>query len=465
MASIAVLPILIGLAVDYAIQFQARFDEAVADGLTGTRPPEPRPPTAAPRSPPPVSPPPPASSPSSSPYADGPQLRPAAPDRHRPRFPPRTHRWIRGPQLCRLAGAVSRLRPRGGSENGASARRTLPLRGPALAPVTSPARPASPGARRRPRPGRDRLGRRHPDRDRSDIRSLAPQNLAAVEDLNDLQDTTGVSGQLDVSVEAPDLTDPATIAWMAGFKQRVLAKTASAAKTRAASRPTSVPDPALSDFLTRGGGRADPRRASTRRWRRSRPTPCGRSRRSIQRPAGRAPGAALLRDPRPVAGGSAGADRPGPRRDRRARLAGGAAGRGRGAAGRPPGDRRRIRRRPLRQPLLADACRPAGGRSGAARSSTARSRRALVPLVPTLLATGWASLVLWLTGIPLNPMSAALGALTIAIATEFGVILAGRFHEERRGGHGVEEALRRPMAAPAPRCSPPGRPRSPASRC
>jgi hypothetical protein len=69
--------------------------------------------------------------------------------------------------------------------------------------------------------------------------------------------------------------------------------------------------------------------------------------------------------------------------------------------------------------------------------------RALVPLVPTLLATGWASLVLWLTGIPLNPMSAALGALTIAIATEFAVILAGRFREERGGGRGVEEALRR----------------------
>ena len=32
MASIAVLPILIGLAVDYAIQFQARFTEARASG-------------------------------------------------------------------------------------------------------------------------------------------------------------------------------------------------------------------------------------------------------------------------------------------------------------------------------------------------------------------------------------------------------------------------------------------------
>ena len=35
MASIAVLPVLIGLAVDYAIQFQARFDEEVEAGASG----------------------------------------------------------------------------------------------------------------------------------------------------------------------------------------------------------------------------------------------------------------------------------------------------------------------------------------------------------------------------------------------------------------------------------------------
>ena len=49
MASIAVLPILIGLAVDYAIQFQARFDEAIADGARrAPRPPEPRRPRGGP---------------------------------------------------------------------------------------------------------------------------------------------------------------------------------------------------------------------------------------------------------------------------------------------------------------------------------------------------------------------------------------------------------------------------------
>ena len=43
-------------------------------------------------------------------------------------------------------------------------------------------------------------------------------------------------------------------------------------------------------------------------------------------------------------------------------------------------------------------------------------------------------------------MSAALGALTIAIATEFSVILAGRFHEERGAGRAGREALRRAYA-------------------
>ena len=53
-------------------------------------------------------------------------------------------------------------------------------------------------------------------------RSWRRRTSQAVRDLNELQDATGVSGELDVSVEAPDLTDPATIEWMAGFKQRVL---------------------------------------------------------------------------------------------------------------------------------------------------------------------------------------------------------------------------------------------------
>ncbi len=71
------------------------------------------------------------------------------------------------------------------------------------------------------------------------------------------------------------------------------------------------------------------------------------------------------------------------------------------------------------------------------------ARRALVPLIPIVFATGWSSLVLFATGVPLNPMSATLGALVIAIATEFSVMLSARYHEERAGGGTVGEALRR----------------------
>ncbi len=68
--------------------------------------------------------------------------------------------------------------------------------------------------------------------------------------------------------------------------------------------------------------------------------------------------------------------------------------------------------------------------------------RALVPLLPIALATGWSALVLEAIDIPLNPMSATLGALVIAVATEFSVILAARYHEERARGLSVGESLR-----------------------
>jgi predicted RND superfamily exporter protein len=70
-------------------------------------------------------------------------------------------------------------------------------------------------------------------------------------------------------------------------------------------------------------------------------------------------------------------------------------------------------------------------------------RRALVPLVPIVLATGWSALILFATGIPLNPMSATLGALVIAISTEFSVLLSERFRAERRAGLTPAEALAR----------------------
>ena len=82
-----------------------------------------------------------------------------------------------------------------------------------------------------------RLGRSAPRSGlSSDIRALAPQSLPAPsQDLNRVQDATGVSGELDVSVEAPDLTDPATIRWMAALQAAgARARTGSQGPSRAA---------------------------------------------------------------------------------------------------------------------------------------------------------------------------------------------------------------------------------------
>jgi uncharacterized protein len=73
-------------------------------------------------------------------------------------------------------------------------------------------------------------------------------------------------------------------------------------------------------------------------------------------------------------------------------------------------------------------------------------RRALVPLAPIVLATGWSALVLFAVRVPLNPMSVTLGALVIAISTEFSVLLSERHRQERRAGHDTLEALRRAYA-------------------
>jgi uncharacterized protein len=439
MAAIAALPVLIGLAVDYAIQLQARYDEAVEGGVTGR--------DAA----------------RQAAAAGGPTIATAC--------------------LATVAGFLAlQLSPVPMVRTfgllllvGVAIAFALALttgfaalslrRGGRWAEKSPPGRHIGPSAPGIARWGRERglgMALEHPLRvlgvgaalavvgwgagtqieTVSDIRELAPQGLPAVRDLNELQEATGVSGQLDVRVEAPDLTDPATIEWMADFKQRVLRANGFAGENPSCLEAEICPGPALSDFLTRGGGELTRRGIEE--------TLAALSPYALRQVApldpetGRVGGEALLsfgiraqslEDQQELI-------------DRvRAEI---------GEPGEPGGPPAGVEVQPAGLPVLAaesatdlSASRywlTLAGLLAVALVLLAvyRSpRRALLPLLPPLLATGWASLVLWLTGIPLNPMSAALGALTIAIATEFGVILAGRFDEERRGGRGTEEALRR----------------------
>jgi len=429
MAAIAALPILIGLGVDYAIQFQARFDEALAAGARG------------------------AEAARAAALAGGPtigaallataagflalQLSPTPMIRS---FGLLLVVGVGVAFLLSLVAGFALLSLRDGDPAPAGSRApelvawardwTLwlalehPLRvlgvGAALALVG--------------------WGVGTQVETTSDIRSLAPQNLAAVKDLNELQDTTGVSGELDVSVEADDLTSPATIAWMADFKQRVLRANGYRGENPSCLEAEICPGPALSDFLTRGGGQLtqggiDATLGALSPYALRQVAP-------IDPQSGEVGNQALLTfgiRAQSLEDQQALIDRV---RDEIGTP---------GAAGGPPaGVEVSLAGLPV---IAAEAASDLSASrywltlAGLLAVALAllgiyRSlKRALAPLLPTVLATGWASLILWLTGIPLNPMSAALGALTIAVATEFGVIIAGRFHEERRAGRGPEEAL------------------------
>jgi uncharacterized protein len=69
-------------------------------------------------------------------------------------------------------------------------------------------------------------------------------------------------------------------------------------------------------------------------------------------------------------------------------------------------------------------------------------RRALAPLLPVALATGWSALIVFLLRVPLNPMSVTLGTLVIALSTEFSVLLCERNRQERLAGANLPDALR-----------------------
>jgi hydrophobe/amphiphile efflux-3 (HAE3) family protein len=67
--------------------------------------------------------------------------------------------------------------------------------------------------------------------------------------------------------------------------------------------------------------------------------------------------------------------------------------------------------------------------------------RSLLSLVPVLIAVGLSSLVAWAFNIELSPMTAVGGPLVIAACTEFTSLILLRYVEERRRGYEPREAI------------------------
>jgi predicted RND superfamily exporter protein len=282
----------------------------------------------------------------------------------------------------------------------------------------------------------------------SDIRQLVPGDLPALEDVDQLERNTGVSGLTYVTVTAPDLTDPKVISWMHDFEQRVLRRHGFKGSDPSCRAPGTeiCPEISLPDFLY-GERRGTPSEARIKTALRLLPDYVSQAIVTGAPAAGEPGNTGVItfgirvmpfdQQKRLIDDIRAQVDPPDP------------------AHAPPPGVTARVLGLPV---LAADANSSLSdnrylvtiaGLLAVALVLVVAYRsasRALVPLVPIVLATGWSSLVLWLTGVPLNPMSATLGALVIAIATEFSVLLSARYHEERRRGGTIGEALRRAYA-------------------
>ena len=76
--------------------------------------------------------------------------------------------------------------------------------------------------------------------------------------------------------------------------------------------------------------------------------------------------------------------------------------------------------------------------------------RALVALVPALLAAGLSGLAIWALGLRLTPLSASLETLVLAVGVEFGVLMEVRYQELRRTGLGPAAASERARVTGAP---------------
>ena len=74
------------------------------------------------------------------------------------------------------------------------------------------------------------------------------------------------------------------------------------------------------------------------------------------------------------------------------------------------------------------------------RSLMTSPAKALLSLVPVLLALGVSSLVIALSGLKLSPLTTVSGPLVIATCAEFSVLILARFLEEREKGLSAQEA-------------------------
>ncbi len=272
----------------------------------------------------------------------------------------------------------------------------------------------------------------------SDIQQLVPQDLKALQDVNTLQRETGVAGEIDVTVHADDVTKPSVIQWMTKFQAATLRSagyTEGESCSQAKDPPALCPALSLPD-LFRSVNTSSPSQIAglldsvppyfsegvITKDRKSANLAFGVRLQSLAAQKRLVDGIEKRLDPPPGVSASV-VGLPALAAEANDQLSS-----------------------PLRRALTLIAALLA---VFLVLLVFRRDRReAAVPLIPIALATGWSAGIMFVLGllpgplsVKLNPMSVTLGALVIAISTEFSVLLSARYRQERDAGAAPARAI------------------------
>jgi len=267
----------------------------------------------------------------------------------------------------------------------------------------------------------------------TNIEKLVPQNTASLRNLNTLERLSGVGGEIDLMISGADVVKPATIEWMSSYESTMLRRFGYTT-TRGCGKARLCPAFSLPDLFQHEGSKSKLAQAEVNGLLDAIPPYFSQDVIAPDRHvATLAFGIKLMsldEQQRVIDTMRAGLHPPGGVSAQLVGLPVLAAQ----ANAQVASPWRRL------ETLLAGLAAVALVLAIAFRGDL---RRALTPLAPIVLASGWSALVLFAVRVPLNPMSVTLGALVIAIATEFSVLLSERHRQERAAGHDMVGALRR----------------------
>ncbi len=250
----------------------------------------------------------------------------------------------------------------------------------------------------------------------TDIERLMPQNNPALRDLRSVRAVIGGTSEVDVLVEGDDLSSPPVLGWMLSYEQQQRVR-----------HPEIVWSASPASLISGQDGRLPERPRETLAG-----LPAS-SRSSVLSDSGRLASISFMVRPMPAA-----------QLDRLVRSL----------------------TADLRDAPPGVSAAPAGRYAVLARSMSSLTQdrglatlaalgavvaglllvyrkvlRAAAPVLPILLVVGWSSALMYSMGITLNPLTAVLGSLIIGIGVEFTVLLMERYSEEKRLGKDPAAAM------------------------